>query len=56
MMQFRYHSTAIFAVFKLIICRWYSGSWEKHYDWPASVRIMDWLSTQIKNSPGDMDL
>ena len=34
---------------------WRSGLWEKHYDWPASVRIMDWLSTG-KTSPGNMDL
>ena len=24
---------------------WRSRLWEKQYDWPASVRIMDWLST-----------
>ena len=23
---------------------WRSGLWVQHYDWPVSVKIMDWLS------------
>ena len=35
---------------------WRSGLWKYHYDWLAGVKIIDRLSTGVKDSPGNMDL